>query len=82
MCIMLNVPAIMARFEILTYGYGELAEAYYPDREYSTAVRLFHKDLHCTRGLWGALQKQGYKEGDRIFTRAQVKVIVKFLGEP
>ena len=34
-----------------------------------TAVRLFNRDLHRTRGLWDALQKQGYKEGDRIFTR-------------
>ncbi|MBO5678999.1 MAG: DUF4248 domain-containing protein [Bacteroidaceae bacterium] len=72
----------MARFEIATYGFGELAEAYYPDDEYRTAVRLFSRDLHRTRGLWNALQKQGYKAGDRIFTRAQVKVIVKFLGEP
>ncbi|MBR4041349.1 MAG: DUF4248 domain-containing protein [Bacteroidaceae bacterium] len=72
----------MARFEITTYGFGELAEEYYPDREYSTAVRLFNRDLHLTRGLWDALRKQGYKDGDRIFTRAQVKVIVKFLGEP
>ena len=45
-----------------------------------TAVRLFNRDLHRTRGLWDALQKQGYKEGDRIFTRAQVKTIVKYLG--
>ncbi len=72
----------MARFEIATYGFGELAEEYYPDREYSTAVRLFNRDLHRTRGLWNALQKQGYKEGERIFTRAQVKTIVKYLGEP
>ena len=59
----------MARFNITTYGFGELAEEYYPDREweYSSAVRLFNRDLHLTRGLWDALQKQGYKEGDRIF---------------
>ena len=72
----------MARFNITSYGFGELAEAYYPDDDYRTALRLFNKDLHGTRGLWDALQKQGYKRGDRIFTRAQVKTIVKFLGEP
>ena len=72
----------MTQFNISVYGFGELAEEYYPDREYSTAVRLFNRELHRTRGLWDALQKQGYKEGDRVFTRAQVKTIVKFLGEP
>ena len=41
----------MARFNITTYGFGELAEEYYPDREYSTAVRLFNRDLHRTHGL-------------------------------
>lgn len=74
----------MERFNITTYGFGELAEEYYPDREweYSSAVRLFNRDLHRTCGLWDALRKQGYKEGDRIFTRAQVKTIVKYLGDP
>ena len=72
----------MARFNITAYGIGELAEAYYPDREYSTAVRLFNRDLHRTRGLLDALRKQGFKDGDRIFTRAQVRVIVKYLGDP
>ncbi|MBQ2968851.1 MAG: DUF4248 domain-containing protein [Bacteroidaceae bacterium] len=61
---------------------GELAKAYYPDRGYSTALRLFHKDLRLTRGLWNALQRQGYVESDRLFTRSQVKVIVKYLGDP
>ena len=72
----------MARFNITTYGFGELAEEYYPEDDYRTAVRLFSRDLHRTRGLWDALQKQGYKEGDRIFTRAQVKTIVKYMGDP
>lgn len=72
----------MARFEIRAYWIGDLAQEYYPDKDYRCAVRLFNKDLHCTRGLWGALQKQGYKEGDRLLTRSQVKTILKYLGEP
>ena len=72
----------MASFEVTTYGFGEWAEESYPEDDYRTAVRLFNRDLRRTRGLWNALQKQGYKEGDRIFTRAQVKTIVKYLGEP
>ena len=76
--ILSNVSTIMARFNIITYGFGELAGEYYLDTGYRTAVRLFNRDLRCTRGLWDALQKQGYKE----VTRAQVKAIVKYLGEP
>lgn len=72
----------MARFEIRAYWIGDLAQEYYPDKDYSAAVRIFNKDLHYTRSLWGALQKQGYKEGDRVFTRSQVKTILKYLGEP
>lgn len=72
----------MTRFNIITYGLGELAKEYYPNKGYRTALRLFNRDLCCTRGLWDALQRQGYKPGDRIFTRAQVKTIVKFLGDP
>lgn len=49
----------MARFEIRAYWIGDLAQEYYPDKDYSAAVRIFNKDLHYTRGLWGALQKQG-----------------------
>lgn len=72
----------MARFEIRAYWIGDLAQEYYPDEDYRTAVRLFNKDLHCTRGLWDALRKHGYEKGGRVLSRSQVKVIVKYLGEP
>lgn len=72
----------MARFEMRAYWIGDLAQEYYTDKDYSTAVRLFNKDLRYSRGLWGALQMQGYKAGGRVFTRPQVKTIVKYLGVP
>ena len=34
------------------------------------------------RDMWQAMQDVGYKETTKVLTRAQVKVIVKFLGEP
>ena len=34
------------------------------------------------RDMWQAMQDVGYKERSKVLTRAQVKVIVKFLGEP
>jgi hypothetical protein len=64
------------------YGFGELAGLYYPDRDYDSALRMFRKELQMTRGLWNALQSEGYKENSKVLTRAQVRTIVKFLGEP
>ena len=64
------------------YGFGELAELYYPDRDYDSALRLFRKELRETHGLWPALQAEGYKENSKVLTRAQVRVIVQYLGEP
>ena len=72
----------MNKFKIKPYSVGELAQLYCPDRDYYSAMRLFHKDLSETRGLQRALQKAGYKEGDRLLTRGQVQVIVQYLGEP
>ena len=72
----------MKRFTIQSYPVAELAEMYYPDRSPRGALRMFRKELHDTRGLWRALQAEGYKEYTKVFTRTQVRVIVQFLGEP
>ena len=72
----------MERFEIKPYNFGELAQLYYPDHPYDSALRLFREEMHLTRGLWDAMVAEGYKEKKKMLTRAQVKVIVRFLGEP
>ena len=72
----------MARFKIRDYPFGDLAQVYYPDHGYQSALRLFRREMHDTRGMWQAMRVVGYKEKTRVLTRAQVKVIVKFLGEP
>lgn len=72
----------MNKFTIQVYGFGELAELYYPDRDYNSALRLFRKELRETRGLWPALQAVGYREKQKVLTRAQVRVIVQYLGDP
>ena len=69
-------------FEIRPYNFGELAQMYYPDHPYDSALRLFREEMHQTRGLWDAMVAQGYKEKKKVLTRAQVKVIVKFLDPP
>ena len=72
----------MKRFEIKNYGFGELAQMYYPECDYHSALRLFREELHVTRGLWDALAAEGYREKQKVLTRAQVKVIVGFLDPP
>ena len=72
----------MARFKIKDYPFGELAQLYYPDHNYDSALRLFRREMHDTRGMWAAMTAQGYKEKTKTLTRAQVRTIVQFLGEP
>ena len=72
----------MNRFEIKNYNFGELAQMYYPECDYHSALRLFREELHVTRGLWDALTAEGYREKQKVLTRAQVKVIVSFLDPP
>ncbi len=72
----------MARFRIQSWGFGELAQRYYPNRDYNSALRLFRREIHSTRGLWRALQATGFKAYTKVLTRSQVQAIVKFLGEP
>ena len=70
------------RFFIRSYGFGELAQMYYPDRGERSALRLFREEMHATRGLWDALAAVGYKPYCKVLTRGQVRTIVQFLGEP
>ena len=72
----------MKRFEIKPYSFGELAQLYYAECDYQSALRLFREELRVTRGLWDALAAEGYRPKQKVLTRAQVKVIVDFLDPP
>ena len=72
----------MEKFQIKEYRFGELAQMYYPDHHYNSALRLFRREMHETRGMWEAMQAVGYKDYTKVLTRGQVKVIVQYLGEP
>lgn len=72
----------MKRFKIQPYNFGELAQSYYPDHNYDSALLLFREEMHKTRGMWQAMVAEGYKENTKILTRSQVRTIVRFLGEP
>ena len=69
-------------FEIKPYPFGDLAQMYSPDHNYQSALVHFREEMHLTRGMWKAMRAEGYKENTKILTRAQVRTIVQFLGEP
>lgn len=69
-------------FKIKPYPFAELAQMYYPDHQYDSALRHFREEMHLTRGLWEAMRAVGYREKQKLLSRSQVKTIVKFLGEP
>ena len=72
----------MKRFKIQPYRFGDLAQLYYSDHNYDSALRNFREEVHLTRGMWAAMVAEGYKENTKMLTRAQVRTIVQFLGEP
>ena len=72
----------MGRFRIKPCRFGDLAQMYYPDHNYDSALLLFREEMHKTRGMWEAMVAEGYKEKTRVLTRSQVRTIVRFLGEP
>ena len=72
----------MKRFEIKDYDFCELAQMYFPDREYRTAVRRFREELSETRHLSQTLRNAGYKGTERILSRNQVRIIVECIGTP
>ena len=71
----------MKRFKIQPYRFGDLAQLYYPDHNYDSALRNFREEMHLTRGMWKAMVAEGYKEKTKMLTRSQVRTIVQFLGE-
>ena len=72
----------MKPLKIKLYPFAELAQMYYPDHQYDSALRHFREEMHLTRGLWEAMTAVGYREKQKLLSRSQVKTIVTFLGEP
>ena len=63
----------MNEFTIKPYPFGELAQMYYPDHNYQSALLHFREEMHLTRGMWAAMVAEGYHENTKTLTRAQVR---------
>ena len=69
-------------FVIRPYSVSELASLYRPEVQAGQARKWLWQAVACRTGLIETLQTLGYHKGNRMFTPAQVEVIVKGIGTP
>ena len=72
----------MKEFEIRQYGRTELAQLYSPDITPEAAWKKLKLWIEHFPGLTELLTSAGYQGRQRIFTPAQVTMIVEAIGEP
>lgn len=70
------------KFAIRSYGKGELASLYMPGILPKSALATFNEWINKFPGLPEALQQSGLCPSNRRYTPAQVRLIIKALGEP
>ena len=68
-------------FKCRVYGHTELAQLYLPNITPKSAWRAFKKWLKKFPGLWARLEAMG-AWCRRVFTPAEVRLIVEAIGEP
>ncbi len=69
-------------FKVRAYGFGELAQLYFPNITKKSASCQLRKWIFANRKMTFNLIKIGYKTNTRLLSPAQVKVIILELGEP
>ena len=69
-------------FKIKSYGYGELAQFYFPTISKKSASAQLRRWIRLSDTVLPMLKNLGYKPGNRLLTPAHVKVIVDEFGEP
>jgi hypothetical protein len=69
-------------FTIRTYGFGELAQMYFPAVSPKTASTNLNNWIRAAPELREALYEAGRRPGFKILSPAQVRLIVEVLGEP
>ena len=69
-------------FEIRAYSKKELALLYFPTSTHATAVSHLKVWLRRCAPLWAELEATGYDKHTKCFTPLQVRLIVKYLGDP
>lgn len=70
-------------FRIRSYSKRELAGLYFPfTKNADTAVKNLNNLMHRNLDLLAELAEARYTPHSQIFTPLQVRIIVRYLGEP
>jgi hypothetical protein len=69
-------------FKVRAYGYGELAQLYFPNISKQSATVQFRRWIVVNEKLQEALIDSGFKKFQKLLTPKQVDIITKFIGEP
>lgn len=78
----LDATGMNEQFKIRTYGFGELAQLYFPTITKKSATWQLRIWIVSSASLCEKLDEAGYVKGKRLLTPAQVKLIVNEFGEP
>ena len=70
------------KFETRTFGFGELAQLYFPHVTKESASRMFGQWIHTCPQLTERLKETNWKKRAKYFTPKQVKILVEWFDEP
>ena len=69
-------------FSIRCYGKGELARIYFPTLSQQAASRKMRRWICRCKELYHALEESSYSWACKTYSAREVRLIVKYLGEP
>lgn len=69
-------------FEPRTYGFGELAQLYFPHVTKASASKMFSQWIYNSPGLLTKLIELDWKKRSKYFTPKQVKLLVGHFDPP
>ena len=70
------------KFEIRTYGFGELAQLYLPKVSKTSASKMFSSWIYGSTALIEVLQEAEWKKRQKYFTPKQVKILINHFEPP
>jgi hypothetical protein len=70
------------KFKIRSYGFGELAQLYFPNISKKSASAQLRRWIRINNPLQIELTSHGFRKFQKMLTPKQVEIIIKYIGEP
>ena len=70
------------KFEIRTYGFGELGQLYLPRVSKTSASKMFSSWIYGCPELIEGLQASEWKKRQKYFTPKQVRILINHFDPP